>query len=127
MFVKLTLALSAFGLLAFGLAMTVAPEALLGPLGLSFDSAAAVTEIRAFYGGLELGLGAAILYCLLRPTLRRLGLQLSALCYGCIAIVRALGMVIDGSGGTFLWAALIFEAVLAVANIAALRHAKSAA
>ncbi len=121
MFVKLTLALSAFGLLAFGVAMTIAPEQLLTPLGLVFDSEAAITEIRAFYGGLELGLGAAILLCLLRPPLRRQGLQLSALCYGCVAVVRAYGLVVDGSSGTFLWVALAFETVLAVASVAALR------
>jgi len=122
MFVKLTLAFSALGLLGFGIAMTIAPAQLLAPVGLAVDSGSALTEIRAFYGGLEVGLGSALLFCLLRPRLRRQGLQLSALCYGCVALVRAAGLIIDDSGGTFLWTALTLETVLAVASLAALRY-----
>lgn len=120
MLVKLILALSTLGLLGFGLAMTVAPAAMLAPVGLSLDTAAASTEIRAFYGGLEIGLGLALFYCLLRPALHRRGLQLSALCYGCVALVRALSMLIDGSGGAFLWTALSLETALTLACLAAL-------
>ena len=121
MFVKLTLALSALGLLGFGLAMTVAPAALLAPVGLVVESGAASTEIRAFYGGLEIGLGLALVYCLLRPSRHLQGLQLSALCYGCVALIRAAGMLIDDSGGAFLWGALAVETTLTLACLIALR------
>ncbi len=121
MFIKLTLALATLGLLGFGVAMLIVPAQLLAPVGLEIEGGAAFTEIRAFYGGLEIGLGLALLFCLLRPALHRQGLQLSALCYGCVALTRAASMLLEGVGGVFLWVALGLETVLTVASLVAMR------
>ena len=121
MLVKLTLALSALGLLGFGLAMLIAPAAMLAPVDLAVETAAAYTEIRVFYGGLEIALGLALFHCLRQPALHRQGLQLSALCYGCVALTRGSSMLIEGSGGAFLWSALTLESLLTLACLWALR------
>ncbi|MCB1627370.1 MAG: DUF4345 domain-containing protein [Xanthomonadales bacterium] len=118
---RLILALSALGLLGFGVWMLIAPQAILAAIGIALQSEAALTEIRAFYGGLEIGLGLALLFCLRSPGWLRPGLALSALCYGCVALCRAGGMLVDGSGGGFLLGALAFEASLCVACVWALR------
>ena len=52
---RLSLRLAALAFAGFGVALLVRPE-LMGMLGLELGRAAAFTEIRAFYGGLELGL-----------------------------------------------------------------------
>lgn len=119
---RLILALSAAGLLGFGVVMLVAPAGLLASIGIVLQTPEAITEIRAFYGGLEIGLGLALLFCLIQPGLLRPGLALSALCYGTVALCRFGGMLVDGSGGSFLYTALIFESVLCLASVWALRR-----
>ena len=119
---RLILGLSAVGLLGFGLLMLIAPADLLASIGIALQSPEALTEIRAFYGGLEIGLGLALLFCLIQPGMLRQGLALSALCYGTVALCRAGGMLVDGSGGSFLTIALIFESALSLASVWAMRR-----
>ena len=52
---RVSLLLAALGLIAFGAALLVKPS-LLGIVGVELGRPSAATEIRAFYGGLELGL-----------------------------------------------------------------------
>jgi hypothetical protein len=119
---RLILGLSAAGLLGFGLLMLIAPAALLASIGIVLQSPEALSEIRAFYGGLEIGLGLALLFCLIQPGMLRQGLALSALCYGSVALCRAGAMLFDGSGGSFLYSALVLEATLCLASIWAMRR-----
>lgn len=108
------LAIGGLGFLAFGLAMSVAPQATMASIGFVVPSGLPTTEVRAFYGGLELALAALLLVAIVKPHYRRSGLLLGLVCYGAVAAVRALGMLVDGTGGTFLWSALAIEAALAL-------------
>jgi hypothetical protein len=119
---RLILGLSAAGLLGFGLLMLIAPTSLLASIGIVLQSPEALTEIRAFYGGLEIGVGLALLFCLIQPGLLRPGLALSALCYGSVALCRVGAMLVDGSGGTYLLSALAFEGTLCLASVWAMRR-----
>ena len=80
-FGKWVLVLAGLGFLGFGVAITAAPAAVLGGVGIS-GSAAGLVELRAFYGGLELGLGAFLLVCAARPAWRETGLWSVALVNG---------------------------------------------
>ncbi len=121
---RIILALAAVCLLGFGILMLIAPAGVLAGLGITLGTPEAVTEIRAFYGGLEIGLGLALGFCLIQPGMLRQGLALSSLCYGTVALARLVGMLVDGSGGTFLLSALALEIGLCVASGWALRRSR---
>lgn len=109
----IALVLGGVGFLAFGLAMTVAPQASMAMIGWPIPDGVPTTELRAFYGGLELGLGALLLGAARNPSYRRAGLILGGVCFGLVGLTRAAGMLIDGTGGGFLWGALATELGLA--------------
>jgi hypothetical protein len=110
----LLLWLAGLGFLGFGLAFLVDPRGTLALAGVATEGAIAATELRAFYGGAELALGALILACALRPARHRDGLWLTLVCYGAIGLTRAAGMLIDGSDSSFLRLALGTELGLMV-------------
>ena len=68
-FGKWVLVLAGLGFLGFGVAITAAPAAVLAGVGIT-GSPAGLVELRAFYGGLELGLGTFLLICAARPAWR---------------------------------------------------------
>ena len=109
----LALAIGGIGFLGFGALMLVAPQASMAGIGIHLPDGAATTEIRAFYGGLELGLGALLLAALRKLQYRRAGLVLGMVSYGSVASARLLGMMIDGASSGFLWGALAVELSLA--------------
>ncbi len=110
---KLWLVIGGVGFLAFGAWMLVAPQAAMAMVGITLPEGAPTTEIRAFYGGLELGLGALLLAAVHKVQYHRAGLVLGCVSYGSIALARALGMLIDGGASSFLWIALAVEVALA--------------
>jgi hypothetical protein len=118
----LALALGGLCFLGFGAVMLVSPQAAMANLGLSVPDGPATTEIRAFYGGLELGLGMLLLAALQKIQYRRAGLVLGCVTYGSIAGARALGMLIDRSSSAFLWTALVVEIALALLFLVALKR-----
>jgi hypothetical protein len=118
---SLALALGGLGFLGFGAVMLVAPQTAMAALGLNLPDGVPTTEIRAFYGGLELGLGVLLLAAMRKVQYRRAGLLLGAVSYGAVASARVIGMLVDGSGGGFLLSALAVEATLALLFLAALR------
>ncbi|MFA5684985.1 MAG: DUF4345 domain-containing protein [Lysobacteraceae bacterium] len=115
---RLTLWLAGLGFLGFGIACLIAPVATLAAAGMEVAGAVAATELRAFYGGLEIGLGLFIVATALSEQRHRAGLWLCLAAYGGIGLARALGMALDGISTTFLCSALAVE--LALALLAAL-------
>ncbi len=118
---RVTLWLGGLSFLGFGIAFLVAPVATLAAAGVDASGAAAATELRAFYGGLELALGALLIVADLRPVHRRSGLVLCLASYGGIGLARLLGIVLAGSATPFLWIALATEALLALLAALSLR------
>ncbi len=115
------LVLAGLGFLGFGLAIVAAPAAVLEPVGIS-GSAAGLVELRAFYGGLELGLAAFLLACAARPDWREPGLWLVALSNGGIAATRLLGIGLSGEFTGFFAGALVWEIGFTLAAVLALRR-----
>ena len=85
--------LAAFVLLA-GVACLVAPASVVRQAGLSATPSGA-TEIRAFYGGLQVGVGCFLLWCMRERRLIFAGLLLEAFAVGGVGIARVLGMLVD--------------------------------
>ena len=52
----------------FGSAALVQPTLMTGPPGLDASALGAATEVRALYGGLQLGLGAFLIWSVLDPS-----------------------------------------------------------
>lgn len=124
-FGKWVLVLAGLGFLGFGLAIVAAPAAVLGGVGIS-GTPAGLVELRAFYGGLELGLAAFLLACAAHPGWREPGLWSVALVNGGIAAARLLGIALSGEFTGFFAGALVWEIGFTVAAVLALRRAPRA-
>jgi hypothetical protein len=102
------LSLAGLGFLAFGLWLVLAPAAALAPLGITATPTGLI-ELRAFYGGLELGLGAFFLACAAKPDWRRAGLWLTLLSNGGIGLTRLASIAAGGEFVPFFAYALVWE------------------
>jgi hypothetical protein len=118
-FERITLWLGGLGFLGFGTAFLVDPLGVFALTGVALQGSVAAVELRAFYGGLEVGLGLFLLGADLAGA-RRAGLLLVLASYGGIALARLLGIALASGGSGFLWAALAVEATLALLALVAL-------
>jgi hypothetical protein len=117
---KAILALSAIAFLGIGVTFIAAPNALLPRVNISAPEGTALTDIRAIYGGLDLGVDIALAYCLVRGH-TALGLRVTAFVLGGIALGRAIGIVLDDNQTTItyvLWATEIGGALIAAFGLA---------
>ena len=113
-----------FGLLsiAFGVGYLFSPGLLAEPAGLTDLSPAATTDIRASYGGFQIGVGAYLLWA--AGAQERLGsaLLLAALSIGSVFTSRLLGVLMDGDLSDFHLSGLIVESVLTISSLLALKR-----
>lgn len=79
---------------AAGIASIVAPASVAQQAGWSAERAG-LTEIRAFYGGVQIGLGVFLLWCSRRRERLLAGLLASGLAVGAIGAGRAIGLIVD--------------------------------
>lgn len=114
MFAKTVLVFFGLSFGVFGLWALIAPESLARMVHFSLDTPGAVTEIRAFYGGLELGLAILMLAAAVYPALVPGALLTLVAAAGGIALARIVGLVLDGSGSAFMFGALAWEVAGAV-------------
>ena len=111
---------SGLGYAGFGLAFLFAPIRTMALAGISMEGAVAAVELRAFYGGLELGLGALIVACALAPGRLRDGLLLTLVSYGAIGGTRLCSMLATGTDTPFFRFAVGVELGLAACAAALL-------
>ena len=110
LFARVVLSIQIAALLVLGLAYFIRPEEMASFSGALLMGSAAVTEVRAYYGGLQLGLAAYLAMALLRQDLLRPALILLALLYSVLALARAAGLWLDGTAQqTFNLYALLLE------------------
>lgn len=117
---RLVLWIGGLAFVGFGIAFVLAPLETMALAGIELQGALAATELRAFYGGLEIGLGLLMIAADLGG-MRRPGLLLAMASYGGIGLARLFGIVLEGEATTFLWAALGVELGLGLAALVALR------
>jgi hypothetical protein len=100
--------IAALATAATGLLGLIKPTAVYGFTGLTASGPRGVSEIRAIFGGLFLGLGIAPLF-LGEPAYMMLGIA-----YLAIALARVASIVIDRSYAQSNWISLVIEIVLGV-------------
>ena len=115
-FSKVVVVITALIFLGFGLVILFAPGAVMGMVNFDVSDPIARTEIRAFYGGLEIGIALFLAHCVFLGGRARAGLVAGTLMLGGVFFSRLLGAWIDGtSHGAIAWAALM-EGTGAVVN-----------
>ncbi|MFI8381708.1 DUF4345 domain-containing protein [Pseudomonas sp. NPDC079086] len=112
LFARVVLVIQLLALAGLGLAYFVQPHEMANLSGMLLMSPAAATDMRAFYGGLQLGLAAFIGLSLSRLDFTRAALTLLVLLYSALALARIGGLWLDGGAQqTFNLYALLLEVV----------------
>ncbi len=120
LFGRIVLAVIGLGTLGFGVFAFVRPEALAEVVGLAATAPEGLTEIRAWYGGVEFGIaafwiGAAFSRSLVRPAL----LSMFAV-WALVAAARGVAVILDDTATNFMMIALVTEALSALLALGAL-------
>nr|WP_298111731.1 DUF4345 domain-containing protein [uncultured Pseudomonas sp.] len=111
---RVVLSLQLLAIAGLGLAYFIRPHEMTNLSGMLLMAPAAVTDVRAYYGGLQLGLAAFIGLCLARRELIAPALTLFTLLYSALALARIGGLWLDGGAQqTFNLYALLLEIVSA--------------
>jgi hypothetical protein len=117
---RISLLLTALAFGGFGVVLFADPRILehagvvaAGPMG--------VAELRAFYGGLEIGLAAFFLLASARRDWHHPALAAQVLALGGAAIGRLAGIALAGVDAPLMWTLLIAESTGAIIGVAALR------
>ena len=125
---RLSLGLTALAFAVFGSLFLVSPTTLVR-IGVLLTLPNAVAEIRAFYGGLELGIAAFFVLAFQRPAWYVPALMLQALALGATAVARIVGIIVDGGTTEIMLALAAAEAagcVLAIVALSRLRREQPA-
>jgi hypothetical protein len=120
-FARITLWLAALAFAGFGVALLVRPS-LLGVVGIVLARPAAAAEIRAFYGGLELGMAGFLVCASRRDAWVRPALAAQAAMLGGIVLARVIGIAVGGSAEPLILLFGAVEATGALLAIIALRR-----
>jgi hypothetical protein len=112
LFARVVLLLQVLALAGLGLTYFILPHEMANLSGMLLMAPAAATDVRAYYGGLQLGLAAFIGLSLVRHDLIRAALTLLVLVYSALALARIGGLWLDGGAQqTFNLYALLLEVV----------------
>lgn len=117
----LVLGILGFGFLCFGVGFAVVPEGMGAFVGLEMPTPTATADVRAIYGGLEIGLGVFLIACARRPEWLRPGLLAAGYAFGFIAAARLGGIMRDGATDALTLGAFALEAGAAALSAYAYR------
>lgn len=108
---RLALFLTSLSLLGFGLLMLFAPDVGFASLVSSPLAPAFKTELRSFYGGLELALALFVGRGLWQASKERMAsaLEIGGISFGAVALCRAYGLLVDGDFNAWHQVALPVE------------------
>jgi hypothetical protein len=124
-FARVVLWIGAAAFFAIGAWLLINPEGM-AQMGLPLGAPVWRIEIRAFYGGLEVGLAIYLAICALRPAWCLPGLTAAALVLGGAGSGRLLGMLADGMDRNMLIAMASELGGAALAVAALLKERKAA-
>ena len=117
------LAASTLVFIGFGGWLFMVPEALAG-LGIQLLEPAARIDVRATYGGMELGFAAFLTLCLWHDEWVRTGLvALVCVCAG-FGLARLLAIAIEGRGTSLMWSFVLIELGVVLIVLAVLRRGR---
>jgi hypothetical protein len=100
--------LTALVWLGIGLAGLIAPAWLLSPMTVTATDPIGFSELRAMYGGLELGLAGFTGWCAATGRVRE-GLLISIVTVGGLSVGRLIGVFVDGSTDPMLLFLMVLE------------------
>ncbi len=119
---QIFLLLQALVLGGFGVAYFIYPQEMANLTGMVLLQSAAIVDVRAYYGALQLGIAVFLLSSALRPSFQRPALSLMTLLFAALALGRLAGLYLEGTvGQSFNFYALGYEAASAVLAYLALR------
>ena len=121
MFARVVVAVNGIAFLGFGLVGLFSPQTLADPIGYILSTLSAYIEVRAFYGGYEIGTALFLLICAAKREWVRIGLLASVLMIGGTMGGRTLGFIVDGNPSTVMRVVLALEVVAALVSAVALR------
>ncbi len=119
---RVLVVVAALTFLGFGVWLITVPEALEG-IGVHLTSPAARIDVRATYGGLELGLAGFLALCAMREDWVRVGLVASACTIAGFGLGRLVGIIVEGQGTPLMWFFFGLEATTTVIYVAVIRRA----
>ena len=105
---QLLILLAALIFAGFGIWFLIRPDALSG-IGIEVTGPSARIDVRATYGGFELGVAAFLFWCAAREGRHRAGLIATALIVGGFGLGRLVGILIEGGATAFMWFFLAIE------------------
>lgn len=126
MAIRIFLAISTLIWLPYGVYCFVHPGYLGEAAGVISMTATGMTEIRAMYGGLQVGIGLLALAGLLHDSFRSQALMMLAFLCGGLCSARIAGAVMDGGFSSYTASALVFEVGSTVAAVWLLRRTQPA-
>lgn len=100
-------------LLVFGLIYLLNPMLLAGKAEIS-AAASGVTDIRATYGGFQIGFGVFLFWACSQATQVKAALVATMIIFASVGLSRFFGTVVDGEMSGFNQIGLAFEAILTV-------------
>ncbi len=112
-----------FVFVIFGAGYLLSPEGLMEATGLT-GSPAGVTDVRATYGGFQIGFGIFMILAASRPAFVGIALFATAIVVGSVGVGRGVGLVLDGSPSATNVGALLFE--IGIASLALWLHGRPA-
>jgi hypothetical protein len=88
-------------------------------IGIELPTASARNDVRAVYGGLELGIGLYLLWSLFRTEHLRAAIAFTIAGFACLAGVRGVSLLFDGPHDSTTYTLLATEVAWLVAGVAA--------
>jgi hypothetical protein len=104
------------GVAVLGVIYAIAPALLTDPTGFGDLAPEALTDLRATYGGLQIGMGLFLVWTAIEPARHRVGLILLGVVLPFVALTRAFGLVVDGKATGGMVGALMFETLASAAT-----------
>lgn len=110
--------LNAIFFVIYGLAFLFMPETILyWVTHSSHNTASAIMDTRATYGGMSLAIGLLLHYFSIKPVYEKLGLIFVILIMGNMALGRSLGMLLDGEPNPVMWLFLVGEIITLLISV----------
>jgi len=94
------------------------PLAAMAPVELNINTVSALNELRANYGGLQIGMGLFLLVGLCCKSYVRPALLAQALIVGGLAAGRLVSIALDGQPNAFVQGLIVLESVIALLSLA---------
>jgi hypothetical protein len=106
----------------FGLLYLIWPTAMCATLHLVATRPTAIVDVRATYGGMQLGIAALLAYCAISIGGTAFGLLSAACIVGGLAVGRLIGIAANGGTSGLVWLIVGVEVTATIINVWMLRR-----